>query len=277
MTRLRRCRQHTDRHRAGCGTCRTYTRTYTRHRHQHIAGGTWDGRLVDVEPVRNQVRALQAAGMRLVDIAADAGVNYGSVNSIMYNPKLRHCTLRIADAILAVTARPVDRATVDATGVRRRIQALVRAGWSQQDIGDHLGIDHSRVWQWANQNRVTKATFATVRAVYDRLHLEDGPTIQAVQMGRRRGWPPPEAWSDDTIDDPGAQPYDWCRDDVDDVLVARVAEGKRGFGDLNQPERIELWRRYGHTAAVSTLQKRWGVSWGVLDRLRRAADVAVAA
>lgn len=275
MDKPTRCRTHTNHHQAGCDECRRYAREYRDYRLHHLNAGTWDVTRVPAAPVREHLRTLLNAGMSLTAIADASGVPGGTVNRILYMPHFHTCTRANADALRAVEPRDGNRRSVDGTGTRRRIRALMREGWSQSDIGARLGVDHSVVSEWATLSdggRVHPDSAEIVRILYSRLHAEDGPTLRTRLWAQRRNWDGPEAWSDATIDDPAAGPYDWCRDDVDEVAVDQFERGLCRWGALTDAEQREVVRRYVGTAAASTLAKRWGTGRGRVEKL--AAEVA---
>lgn len=278
MDKPTRCRTHTIHHQAGCGDCRRYAREYREYRLHHLDAGTWNVTRVPAQPVRDHLRTLLDAGMSLTVIAATSGVSGGTVNRILYMPHVHTCAKRNADALLAVAARDGNRRSVDGTGTRRRIRALMRAGWSQGDIAGRLGFDHSVVSEWAtlaDGGRVHPDSADVVRILYGRMYAEDGPSQRVRRWAERRGWHPPEAWSDATIDDPEAEPYDWCRDDVDEVAIDLVEAGERRWSTLNDAEQRELVRRHVGTFRPATLASRWGTTRVKVERL--AAELAAEA
>ena len=99
---------------------------------------------------------------------------------------------------------------VDATGTRRRVQALVRIGWSLKELADRLGTRFQNVHDLTVRAKVRRATAAKVAALYDELSMIPGPSVKSKQYAIRRGWPPPLSWDDDPgpggIDDPAARP-----------------------------------------------------------------------
>ncbi len=274
MNRPARCATHTNHHQAGCGDCRRYAREYRTYRHTRIAAGTWNVRRVPAEPVRTHIRNLLNAGMRLADIADKAGVPIGTLNRITYIPRIVTCQHATADAILALQAEPVDRWSVDGTGTRRRLQALMRAGWSQLELAERLGADHSVVSTWAtlpDGGKVAPDTADMVRVLYDRLNVHDGTNSRARAWAASRSWYPPEAWSDHTIDDPHAEPYSWCRQLVDDVAVRRALAGELRWADLTDTDRLEVARRSADQAGRTALARRLGIAGTTLtDWARRA-------
>ncbi len=227
----------------------------------------------DLQAVRSHIRTLLDAGMRLVDIADNAGMNTtGHLNRIMYGPDKKSCNPDIAHRILAVHPQPADTWLVDGIGARRRIRALVRAGWEMRTIAARAGYHPSVASGWANDQRIVRATADRVAALYDELASLDGGSTRARRWAERRGWQPPEAWSDDTIDDPHANPYDWCRDDVDEVAIAKVDRGELTWGTLTKAEKRALFLRHGGQVRA-TLVNRWGTTRANLTRFAaRLAD-----
>jgi hypothetical protein len=97
---------------------------------------------------------------------------------------------------------------VDSVGISRRLQALVALGYNTVELGRLL--DRSPAWvSQLLHNRKPKVNGDTARDVielYDQLSMTPGPSQQARDRAIRRGWMPPLAWDEDTIDDPAAAP-----------------------------------------------------------------------
>lgn len=106
----------------------------------------------------------------------------------------------------------------DATGTRRRLQALARRGWSLGKLSARLGTSR-RAIEILRYQRVTPAVAAKVAALYDELWDQPPPMAtwaersaasQAGNYARRQGWVPPLGWDDEPgphcIDDPAAVP-----------------------------------------------------------------------
>lgn len=97
---------------------------------------------------------------------------------------------------------------VDATGTGRRIRALVALGHDQSTIAAESGLALSVV-SYLALGKVKRTNVGRAEAIakaYDTLSMIPGSSQQARNRARARGWPPPLAWDDDTIDDPNAQP-----------------------------------------------------------------------
>lgn len=248
------------------------------------AAARWDtGRsatpsgLVDAGPAREHLRTLMAAGMGPKTIAERGGVAHGSISAIIYGksmrdpkrsrPQRKRIRRDLERRILAVRLDLADRALVDATGTRRRLQALVAIGWSQRALAQRAGLTHGSL------NKVVlghaRQVFArTARAVVDLYdELWDAPPIsddwrrlavikRVKRAAETAGWAPPLAWSDDEIEDPGARP-EW----------GEPAHSFRTIDDLI--EDVE-WL-VGDDATLTVAADRVGLSAKNLrDRLRRA-------
>ena len=111
---------------------------------------------------------------------------------------------------------------VDATGTRRRVQALMRCGWSAARLSGLLGGDESHARKILGYRQVSTETERAVRALYDELWDRPPPegtdperraASRARNYAARHGFAPPQAWDDDVIDDPDGKPADgWQRD-----------------------------------------------------------------
>jgi hypothetical protein len=106
---------------------------------------------------------------------------------------------------------------VNPCGTVRRLRALHAAGWSFAAIGVQLGASTQAVHQQAAGDRaaVYAVTAARVADVYDRLwaaappsgtQFERAAITRAKARAASRGWAPPMAWDDETIDVPSARP-----------------------------------------------------------------------
>lgn len=198
---------------------------YEAHRRRMIAYGRWHP-YVAPDRARDHVQALRDAGMGLPTIARRARLSIGVLQHLVYGdpaegiPPARQIRPENEAKILAVRATLdmlAGGAFIDATGTRRRLQALVAVGWSRVAIGERIGADVNRL----TTGRYTRVTAAKARAVcrlYDELwdqrpaETTKGERISASKArhhAQARGWAPPAAWDDATIDDPAARPHAW--------------------------------------------------------------------
>lgn len=164
---------------------------------------------------------------------------------------------------------------VDATGTRRRIQALWAAGHTSKTIAAACGsMSAYEVQQVARQRTwLTPAKAAVFAAAYDALAGSLGMSELTRRRAGRAGYAPVGAWDDDTINDPAAVPNLGSSSSdtvVDEVAVERVHVGTLAFGKLTEAEQLELFRRYRHTGGRGTLCVRWNISTTTYRRLETA-------
>lgn len=117
---------------------------------------------------------------------------------------------------------------VDATGTRRRLQALAVEGWSIVRLAELTGLSERSLFSALyDRDRVQVGTARAVAAVYQRIAGQGGAPGGANIAGRarRRGWHDCYAWPDHTIDDPAATPQLVDPLHVDQVAVDRALDG----------------------------------------------------
>jgi transcriptional regulator with XRE-family HTH domain len=212
-----------------CDPCRQADRDYARTRYRLKAYGRWRP-FTDATPVREHVRRLMAQGVGAARVAALAGVPHSSVGRLLYGrpahcePPSRRIRTPTATRLLAVRysqAALAPGAVMDAAGTLRRLQALVAIGWSGPALAGRLGIESAHLSRiLRGRPAVSAGTARRARALYDKLWDQPPPqhtrgerisAARARAHAARQGWPPPLAWDDDDIDDPGASPQPWHR------------------------------------------------------------------
>lgn len=206
---------------------------------------------VDAAPVIAHFEALRAAGLSRQRISELTGVHRDTLRG-MGTWATGNVRVGTAQKVMSVRipGRIVAGGTglVDATGTRRRLQALRAAGWSAQALAEQLDCSESMVCKRNWQPVVRAATAAQVAELFDRLQLIPGPSERARRYAARNGWPPPLAWDDD-IDDPAAQP------DLGDrtrVTFAERYQELRDLGERNEEAIAKrLWNRHRKTFGVS--------------------------
>jgi hypothetical protein len=265
---------------AGCDRpeCARAHYAYGIARQRAIINGEWQP-WTDAGPAREHVARLVAAGLTETNIARLAGVRQGTVYRLLPgckgNPPSRRIRPEASEAILAVRPDVPAAGTVDATGTRRRLQALVACGWTQSQLSAELGVKPTNLSAmlrgFRGQKTVLASTAIAVRGLYSRLwnvpppvstNREDAQVKAAMRMADARNWPPPLAWDDDAIDDPRACPAEgWKR-------------GRPLTGDELAAEAAEAIAWEGSRAAAAL---RLGVKKDTLDaRLARAQRAVTA-
>jgi plasmid maintenance system antidote protein VapI len=168
---------------------------------------------VPAAPVATHLRNLLDAGMGWRRITHASHCSSSTISRILNGQEKVRRT--VADRILAVQYRPAPGRTVNATGTRRRIQALIAIGHTITGIAAESGVDHSVINDILNgAPNVRGMTADRIAAAYDWLSrrppVDNRPSSVTTSRNRaaREGWAPPAAWDDDEIDDPAAHP-DW--------------------------------------------------------------------
>ncbi len=204
-----------------CRSCLSAEAQYAAQRSRLLAYGQWKP-FVDAEPVRAHVRSLQDFGLGRRRIAQLAAVSERTVSNLLYGangmPPARRIRVASAEKILAVRPRLADvhdHIPVHGAGTRRRLRALYALGWTSTHLAREVGVARqymSRLLTAPEDERVAAATARTVARVYDRLWNRDPVAGGVVDWAAKRassraashGWAPPQAWDDETIDDPAA-------------------------------------------------------------------------
>lgn len=238
-----------------CDPCLDARRRYSRNRTKLRQYGQ-PGRL-PARVAAEHVRTLLAAGMPWNEVLAATGVSRGAMANLMKDGA--RVTITTHMRVIAVPI-PADRRPsaqhMDGTGVRRRMQALARAGWSNVALAGFLGVSPSRIPQLVTAEQVTFATFERVVALYRRLEGTEGPCAAAARRAERRGW---------------ARPVDWDALDIDDPC-ARPGDSGRMPRPLEVAENVEFIRRTTGVADRDLIAARLGMTRDALDRnLDRAA------
>lgn len=196
----------------------------TRMRRRLISYGQWEP-FVAAEPVRQHVLNIRhQAGMSFRNLSAATGVNIGTLEHLIYGvtgyPPARQIRSESAAALLSYWPTLddyTDLAVIDATGTRRRMQALATLGWCAPAVHQHINFVTVRAI--ANLKGREQVTARLARAVRDFYRQVCGnpaekhgvPTTAAKRArtgAKRNRWAGPSTWDDDTIDDPNAKP-DW--------------------------------------------------------------------
>ncbi|MGW6292466.1 hypothetical protein [Streptomyces sp. NPDC055058] len=207
-----------------CYTCGWAVAQYNDAREHAMRRGTWQP-WTDAEPVRVHIRNLRDCRMGLRRIAALAGVHRQRLQAVLHGrpdrgtPPQEKVRPALAAAVLAVEPTLENLAPdtiISPLGTRRRAHALVAVGWPQHHLAVHLAMRPDNFGQMLAREHVLARRALAVRAMYDALWRADpadhGASLGGINRARAyaadRGWAPPGAWDDDTIDDPQAHP-DW--------------------------------------------------------------------
>ena len=156
----------------------------------------------------------------------------------------------------------------DATGARRRLQALAYQGWAAEAIARRIPgarAEHIRAVRDGVQAQVSTRRAAAVAVCYDRLWDRRGGSEDTIHLAMRNGWAPALAWDDNPgdphyIDDPACPVSDWRRRPLRTRLTV--------------DEQAALAELVAQGLSVNQAALRLGMSGGALRRVRDRAQVA---
>lgn len=236
------------RHACRCELCRAAARNYRRRLGYDRVNGIQ--RRIDGTQTRVHLERLIARGWTQKQIAAAASLNNATVSEALagrYATVHRNTAAAILNIALDQTP-PVPRRIVDATGTRRRLQALMVLGHTMADVARRAGVGVSSLQQTADGrwDTIRATTAAKVARVYRQLSTTPAPRTLWSEKSRNhamaRGWHGPMAWAD--IDDPR------CVPDPDEPTAPRhvhaddVAElAARGLDDEEIGRRLRVSAR----------------------------------
>jgi hypothetical protein len=218
---------------------------------------------VDAGPVREHIAALRAAGIGVERIAELAGLSVSHIRQLAEHgrdglPTTQRVRPKTATRVLGIgvgDVSPAPRSRVDATGTRRRLQALIAIGWPAELLADQLGRRLNSLRRSMNCQSVTARTARDVASLYQRL-WDLGPPRRtgeqraaadaAQAQAAAQGWLSPLAWDDIDTDTTPAAPISGRsqRNEIDEIAVERALAGDGVFyDDLTSAEQEEAIRR----------------------------------
>lgn len=195
----------------------------------------------DIDEVQRRLRRMHyAGGMSTCEMARQSGVTRDVIGALILGVRrrydgqgdpavalrqMRSSTIRKLMAMEYVppnTANNRNGARLPAHGKRRRLQALVAAGYTVTFLAAQLGMGefgNRNLNMFMHGHKGKKFAFASsvfnVAQLYDKL-AEASPEdfaeiprdrIKAARtLAKKHDWAPPGCWDEDTIDDPAAVP-----------------------------------------------------------------------
>lgn len=203
--------------------CVARARDYEQQLRGAHADGTWQN-LVDARPVREHLQLLLAADCTVFSVATAAGLPDVTVRGFVEQRRYggqrvgirRRTSPETAAAILAVTPEDAKGARLSTVGSRRRIEALVAAGWPLLHISNRSGLSYTTLADIRRKATIYATTAERLATAYDALKRRQ-PTKYGVsrlqaRKARERAvaerWPRPAYWDDDAhpIDDDAFEP-----------------------------------------------------------------------
>jgi hypothetical protein len=180
-------------------------------------------------------------------------VNHQHGTRLAYDADRCRCfDCRLANAIAKATyadgEKPAREGKVPNAGTQRRLHALNAVGHTWKSIGQRLGLSIQSVREIAGlstQHPWTLCYIDTARKVEElyeewwNVYPAGTAAHRARLSAKRKGFLPPLAWDDETIDDPQATPAPLDGAAViDAVAIKRVVDG--GTAELSEAEKDEV-------------------------------------
>jgi hypothetical protein len=213
-------------------------------------------------PVAAHIHRLRAGGMSTVAIAQASGLPVQTVYSVSRGRGtlvFGHTAARLTAVTTPAPTPPAGFAFAVAS--MRRTRALSRIGHPQ--CAQRAAIDMTTRPYFSliagQTSYISLAHAARLHDIYDRWSEADGPSLRTRAWAIKAGWHGPEAWTEDSIDDPDAQPLG---DEVFDELAVQFAiDGDRDIAArLSTTERREVVRVLSaRKATAATLADLCGV------------------
>lgn len=190
-----------------CDPCKAEHRRVRKHRRVNRQLG--HPSLVDATPAHEYLNRLRQR-MTWEQIFTALGHENRDLHRIAGGRQTRIRRATLAQILAIQPAPPAPGKYVDATGTRRRIQALRALGYSARAIAEAAGTEeeHARLIS-SGAKPVVRHWFAQkINTVFAELHRAPAPAGRSATLARNyakaQGWAPPAAWDD--IDAPDAAP-----------------------------------------------------------------------
>lgn len=210
----------------------------------------------EVEALVDRIKALHARGMSYKTMSAQTGVPQATISGYVTAPgrgMLRTTYVKLAGLRFAENESSERGARLDPCGVRRRLQALWRDGYSLEWIRRELGGFNDpylrRLLHGRDSSHVHADVHSRIAALYDKLEGVDpadaGMTKHGITYARnqavKHGYPPRNCWDADTIDDPDAIPewtgqcgtvFGWRIHETQEIPLCQPCADARGASDV---------------------------------------------
>lgn len=157
-------------------------------------------------PVVEHINRLRDLGWTLAQIAEEAGVGATVPQATLAKKRARVLVSTYRGIMSIPLARRGSMRGVDATGTRRRVQALMRIGWPSREVAARVGTNPHALLVRLSDERVSYAFAHRIADLYEELARTPGPSRHARTLAAHLGYPAPASWDDGQIDNPRAKP-----------------------------------------------------------------------
>lgn len=201
--------------------------------------------------LRRHIEALLAAGVTQSQIALEAGVNLKTIGWILSGRaeagvppgyrigRVHVARIRAIAVPVVLHAGVADSGSVAAVGTVRRLRALVAAGYPVEELAARLSVTQEWVAEVIGERRqeVLAGLARTVAELFDSLQMIPGPSASAREFASARGWAPPLAWDEDSLDEESAAANTGSRKRAGFVEIYSEMR-MLGFSDVRIAERL---------------------------------------
>jgi hypothetical protein len=275
-----------------CIECRAANSAASRTAYRQRVLGRWEP-FVDAAPARAHIQALREAGIGVDQIARLASISSSHVRELVPHSRtgrrpIQQVRRDTAQRVLAVALTDANRASrshVDATGTRRRLQALLAIGWTHTALAGELCRTTTSLTRSMTSETITARTARQVSDLYERLwdkqphHATDGEqaAINAARaLAAIHGWPPPMAWDDiDADPSPCSEPPE-VTEELDEIAIERAVAGDgMRLEHLTLAEQNEVVRRLTERGkSIRDIADQLATTKRTVSRRRLAAHAA---
>lgn len=223
--------------------------------------------LVDGEAALDHVEALRKLGWTCALIEQAAGLGMNTVWSLLKRrTRVRRAT---ALAILRVPLTHVPtKIAVDSAGTRRRIQSLMWHGWPKSVIAQKIGVNPLTFKRAYQRDHVPSWLYLKVKDFFDTHGGKEGPSLATAQKAKACGYFPAQAWDEQSIDDPDAQPN---LTGYDEETVRALIEG---FQPEFEPQDLEEAIRRTSYFSIAEQCRLFGVDRHLVCERRKRMEAA---
>ncbi|WP_157509205.1 hypothetical protein [Luteipulveratus halotolerans] len=226
-------------------------------------------RYVSADPARQKLQRLLEADVSVRALARSSGLSAPALQAIANGERTkiqRRTATIVAQLALSGIYEQQPAGHVPKVGAVRRVHALMALGWTREQISQAGAPSVGRVIN-SPGSQITAQKWRQIRDVYDQLSMTPGPSPETRGWARSRGYPPPLAWDDGTIDDPQARPLlapaAVGGEALDTVAVDRAIASTGVAANQTQAERVAVVRGM---AAGGASDRRIGQHLDVVDR-----------
>ncbi|PWJ23344.1 hypothetical protein ATK17_3838 [Branchiibius hedensis] len=227
-------------------------------------------RYVPADPIRRRLQRFVDADVPVKALARSTGLSAPALQAILSGDRTtvqRRTATRVSGLTLTDVYDQQQSGHVPKVGAVRRVHALMAMGWTKDHIAEAGATSLPRVLSGPG-NLITLEKWREIKTVYEELSMTPGPSPATRARARNRGYAPPLAWDDHTIDDPRAEPQTDVSvaagaETIDMVAVDRAIARTGEATSLTPAERTEVVRGM---AARGASDRQIGQHLDIVDR-----------